>query len=321
MSKQKKEKKGLLNDIMSKSSLTKSKEKKMRDSKEEKNKLNDLLKGLTPEKIKKISNKHMRDVHSLTPAQVERLVRGKKVPRKKSLKFEEPKKEFKFGIVTDTHLCSTLCKLDELKEFYKIMEKEGVTEVLHAGDMVAGNGKMFRGQLSEMTCYGFDQQAEEVINEFPSIPGVTTHAIAGNHDLSFFNDNGADLMQTVADSRDDINYLGHYEAMINLHGVKIKLLHPERGSGYAITYKSQRMVEQMEEKNKPDIFILGHWHTSCYFNQCDVHVIHGGCWEGQGAYLVRKGIWPSIGGWIVTVKTNGKGKLLSVQPEFYTFNA
>ena len=275
---------------------------------------------LTQKQIDQMINKRLKERHNLTPAQLDKLLRKERAPKKRKLKIEAPKAEFKFGIVTDTHLCSTLCKLDELNEFYKIMKKEGVTDVMHAGDMVAGNGKMFRGQLSEMTRYGFEEQAKEVIDHYPKLPGMTTHAIAGNHDLSFYNDNGSDLMAKVASEREDINYLGHYDATIDYNGIKIKLLHPDKGGSYAISYKRQKMVEQMDEKNKPDIFILGHWHTTCYFHQCGVHVIHGGCWEEQGDYLIRKGIYSSIGGWIVNVKTNGKGKVISVQPEWYGFN-
>lgn len=274
---------------------------------------------ITQREIDRMINERIKEKHGITNAQLKRLINKQRVPKKRKTKIEVPKNEFKFGIVTDTHLSSTLCALDELHSFYEIMKKQGVKHVMHSGDLVAGNGRMFRGQEMEMSAFGLEAQAQDVIDNYPKIKGMTTHVIAGNHDLSFFNDNGGDLIKNVAHERDDFNYVGHYDATVSMGGVKIKLLHPDKGGGANITAKSNGMVDAMEEKDKPDIFILGHWHTNIYYRYKGVNVIHGGCWERESDYLIRKGISTQIGGWIVTVKTNAKGKLLSITPEWYNF--
>lgn len=56
--------------------------------------------------------------------------------------------DFRIGVVSDTHLCSNEEALDELHCAYDIFKREGITTVLHAGDIVTGRG-IYRGQEAE----------------------------------------------------------------------------------------------------------------------------------------------------------------------------
>ena len=286
------------NGIISKSTLPLSKERKME---------------------KKVLKTELKDRFNLTERQLEKMLIDSKKPKKKVIKINKPAKTFKIAVVTDTHLCSTKCAFGELESFYKIVKERGIDTVLHAGDLVAGNGKMFRGQLSEMTHYGFQAQKDFAIENYPRVSGITTFVVAGNHDLSFFNDNGADIVEEISQQRSDIKYLGHYGATFTINGIKIELLHPDKGGSYALSYSSQRIIEQLESGTKPHVYIFGHWHTAVYYHHRGVHVLHGGAWEHQSLYLKRKGINPSIGGWILTISTDNKGNVISFLPEFLKF--
>jgi len=46
----------------------------------------------------------------------------------------------------------------------------------------------------------------------------------------------------------------------------------------------------------------------------------GGVGKAKALICFRKGLYPSIGGWIVTVKTDAKGNILSLIPEFISFD-
>lgn len=98
-------------------------------------------------------------------------------------------------------------------------------------------------------------------------------------------------------------YLGQYQGDIELGKMKIRLVHPDGGGAYAISYKAQKIAEQIHSGKKPDILILGHAHTSNYFFYRNIHILNGGTFEGQTSFLLRKGINPSIGGWIIRVRT------------------
>jgi len=137
---------------------------------------------------------------------------------------------YKFGYVSDTHLCSKYERLDVLNAAYKVFRKEGITAVLHSGDILAGE-RMYRGQEYELHTIGATDQARYVIDKYPKFQGITTYFITGNHDLSHWKRSQIDVGMFIYGKRDDLVYLGQEEADIEIGGVKIRLIHP--GSGTA----------------------------------------------------------------------------------------
>ena len=69
-------------------------------------------------------------------------------------------KTIKFGVISDTHIGSKYGDLVHLKEFYKTAKESGAKFVLHAGDIVDGEG-VYRGQDYEIYAHGFDEQLQE----------------------------------------------------------------------------------------------------------------------------------------------------------------
>ena len=70
----------------------------------------------------------------------------------------------------------------------------------------------------------------------------------------------------------------------------------------------QKIIEQFTPANKPNILLLGHYHTSCYlpmYRNVDGFQLH--CFQGQTPYLKAKGLSPEIGGLILTITENKKG--------------
>ena len=132
-------------------------------------------------------------------------------------------KEEPIGLIGDTHLGSKYCRLDYLWEYYDIANREGVKKIYHAGDMVAGEN-MFRGQVYELYAHGFKAQAQEVIDEYPEVKGITTYYILGNHDLSFWKTAGADISDLVTSQRKDLVCLGYEEADIRIVSEDVRQL-------------------------------------------------------------------------------------------------
>jgi predicted phosphodiesterase len=210
----------------------------------------------------------------ISDAQLARMLSGKK-RKAKVIKRHITERSFEFGIVSDTHFCSTEEKLNELETFYQICEKEGITEVFHAGDLVAGWG-IYPGQENEVHTFGAANQAQYVINNYPKRKDIQTYFITGNHCLSFWKRSGIDIGVIVDKERRDMHYLGQYQGDIELGGVKIRLLHPDGGGAYAISYKGQKICEQIPSGQKPQILILGHFHTAVYFHYRLIHVFQAG---------------------------------------------
>lgn len=265
--------------------------------------MKELLKklGLSENQVKQI----LLENHRMSPRVLDRYLTKKNV--------------IKFGIVSDTHLCSRQEKLNELHTFYAICKKIGVEDVLHIGDLVDGNGRIYRGQLNEIHTYGVIRQANYVIKNYPQEKGIKTFFITGNHCLSFYNENGVDIGNLIVEKRDDMIYLGQYQADIKLGRAKVRLLHHDKNPAYALSYPGQKLAEQIASGQKPDILLLGHLHSSFYFWYRNIHIFNCGTFQGQTAFLLRKGINPAIGGWICEIKEGKKDNVVALTISWIPF--
>jgi len=223
-------------------------------------------------------------------------------------KFPRKLKPFKIGVVSDTHLGSTAQQLTLLRESYKIFKKEGVKMVLHAGDVVEGDGKLFKGQIYEMFLHGADAMVEYTIAHYPREKGITTYMIGGSHDYSFFKSAGTDVLKSIAKKRKDIKYLGMFGAYFNIGGIMIYLMHGDGGGAYARSYKMQKIIEQFPPDKKPNILLLGHYHVDNYLpSYRNVAGVQLPCFQTQTHYLRAKGLGPEIGHVILEIFPDTKG--------------
>lgn len=257
---------------------------------------------------------------ALSETQLKKLLNGAKLKQPKILSKNISSNTYTFAIVSDTHLCSIHEKIDELHTFYEICKREKITEVFHAGDLLCGWG-IYKGQENEVSVFGANAQINSVIERYPKIPSIRTYFITGNHDLSWWNRSGIDVGTVISSSRPDLIYCGQYSADVSISKIKIRLLHPDGGGAYALSYKAQKIAEQIPSGKKPHLLVLGHFHTSHYFFYRNMHIFNAGCFEGQSSFLLRKGINPTIGGWIIKVRiaNDPKHTILSITPTFIPF--
>ena len=253
-----------------------------------------------------------------TRKQLRQFLISKRKPKSKVLMRYFSENKLNFGIVSDTHLCSTHEKLSELHTHYAICKKQGVKIVFHAGDLVAGWG-MYHGQPNEVKVFGATSQAKYVIDNYPKVDGIVTYFITGNHDLSWWKESGVDIGVLVAEKRPDMIYLGQCFGEVKINNAKFRLLHPDGGSAYAISYKGQKIVESLASGTKPDVLIIGHYHTANYFYHRLVHVLNAGCFEGQTLYLIRKNLNPAVGGYICEIRFGKKDRVVAFQPTFIPY--
>ena len=254
----------------------------------------------------------------LTAKDLERLLQPKAV----KIKVVNPRKtlNYKFGIVSDTHLCDKACAISELHDFYKKCEKEGIREVVHAGDVVAGSGRVYAGQPQDLSVFGFDDQLAYVAENYPKFKGKT-YFINGNHDLSYRIDVGANFGAALAKKRDDLVFVGDYDATVVLNGIKIGLHHGAGGASYATSYKLQKYLEKIGSGQKPQIYILGHYHTALSMFYRNIHAFLPGCFQKPNDFSVRLGLPNTIGGFIVEaeVADDKHHSILSLKSEFITY--
>jgi len=227
------------------------------------------------------------------------------------------KDNFKFAIVSDTHLGSRYQQLSFLRAFYKEFENK-VDFFIHAGDLMEGNGKLYKGQIYEMFLHGADAQLDYIIRNYPESQ-KPTYFIGGSHDYSFVKDAGYDILRQISESREDLRYLGHAGAYLHVKNISIYIMHPDGGGAYALSYRPQKIVEQFAPEAKPHILILGHYHRTCHIPAYrNVEVFMAGCFQAQTPYLRKKNLFPVICGQIVEVGINDKG-IVNITNRYYPF--
>jgi predicted phosphodiesterase/biotin operon repressor len=228
--------------------------------------------------------------------------------------------EITFGVVSDTHLSSKECALAHLHLAYDTFMDQGITEVYHSGDIVAGRG-IYRTQDQDLTHFTFESQVNHAVDNYPKRDGIRTVLIGGNHDLEGdFGKLGADPCVAIANRRDDIDYIGAYSGTIQLvNGAFVQLVHGRGGGGYAVSYKPQKYVEGLSPGRKPALIIFGHWHISGFFRHRNVSLLLGGCFEFQTSLLIRLGLQPDVGFWIMTMRLAEDGSVVAIKPEWHPF--
>ena len=176
------------------------------------------------------------------------------------------------------------------------------------GDVVEGNGKVYRGQLYDMFVHGATAHRDYAVQTYPKRKGMTTYIIGGNHDESFYRSEGYEIVKHVAEKREDLEYLGMYGAHLNVGNIKIYMMHGAAGVAYARSYKLQKIIEQMAPQKKPHLLFSGHWHVATHLPMYrNVEGFSLGCFQSQTGYLRRKGLYPTNSGLVVKIYPDENG--------------
>ena len=216
--------------------------------------------------------------------------------------------DIRIGLVSDTHFGSRYQQLTRLQEAYATFDEEKVHLVLHSGDIVDGV-QLYRGHTQELFLQGADEQRDYAVDNYPVLPGIKTHIVAGNHDLSFKKTVGYNIVQAICAGRDDLVYEGEVSGEFLFQNCVLRLLHPSGGVAYARSYKPQKIAEALaataiddlrasDPTALPHLLALGHWHITNLGKYMGVVCISLPCFQSQTPYLAAKGLQPELG-WVV----------------------
>jgi predicted phosphodiesterase len=235
----------------------------------------------------------------------------------------------KIGVLGDTQLGSNFERLDVLNALYDLYEKEGITKVFHAGDLIDGE-KIYTGHEYEVHTVGADKQAQHVVDCYPKKKDITTYFISGNHDLTYYKKMGYDIGRGfITQARSDMIYLGPEEADFALYAGDVekrkkpaifRMFHPGgTGSAYALSYRAQKIIESYSGGEKPSILAIGHLHKASYFFVRNVHTVQVGCCQDQTRFMRNRAIQAHIGGFIIEFNLDEKGTITRFKNEFIPF--
>jgi predicted phosphodiesterase len=227
----------------------------------------------------------------------------------------------KFGVISDTHMGSIYEHEDVLHLAYKVFKEEGITTVYHAGDMCEGEN-MHPGQDYEIYAHGADDQIQACVNRYPKFQGITTYFIEGSHDLSFYKRAGTDIGPRITEKRPDLVCLGREEIDVAIQTKRgkiiMRLLHPGKGSAYALSYHPQKYIESLSGGQKPNILLIGHYHKAeflpCYRN---IFTLQAGCIQAQTSFMKRLNLAAHVGFWTVEFRVDKDNSVMRFKPEFF----
>lgn len=228
----------------------------------------------------------------------------------------------KVGVISDTHLGSKYCLRAQLREFIEYAYSQGVREILHPGDVLDG---MYRHGVYEVSHVGLDDQARDLFETLPRLPGLTYHAITGNHDATFTDSSGVDVGRYLENyfqrhGRNDLFFYGNRGAFLKIRGAVVHLWHPRSGVSYARSYALQKLIEKYSSGEKPNVLLGGHWHVYCHVFERGVHALACPTFQGGGsAFSKSLGGAPAIGGMILEWDLTEHGTMRSFRHEFRAY--
>lgn len=213
----------------------------------------------------------------------------------------------KIGVVSDTHLGSKWQQLSHLNSFYQYAESEGVDFFLHAGDFVDGSPKHHRDTVYNMFVHGYSKLRDYAIEVYPKA-SVPTYAISGNHDYSFINDNGADIVSDVCDSRPDLDYLGPIGQYMQVGNLLIYIMHPFDAGAKTLSTKPQNWITGVNSENKPHVLLMGNYHKALQLpSYRNVSGFLVPSFQGQTPFMQGKSIESVVGGIILDLGWDDEG--------------
>jgi len=221
---------------------------------------------------------------------------------KRQAELKVPTETIRFGIFGDTHFGSLYEDLGALRAYAAACRNAKVHCMIHAGDVLEGY-KLYRGQEFETHKHGWEAQSQwfkEVAPDF----GVPVYFITGNHDVAFKRAAGITVGKGLEELRPDWKFIGEDYGTVTLEAggkkFKVGVLHPGGGSSYALSYRPQKIVEQMEGGTKPNILAIGNYHKSDWIPAYrNVSVLQVGCFQRQTPFMLTKGLAAMVGGWIM----------------------
>lgn len=224
----------------------------------------------------------------------------------------------KLLLISDTHLGSKYDRVDILRYLYSKAEDIGVNYVLHSGDVTEGlSGRP--QQIYELRETSYTGQRDYVVDNYPK-SYVPTYMIAGNHDLWWVKQCGADIVKDICSKRKDLRYLGSDCEDLAIGKLKIRLFHGKGSSNtYAKSYKLQKYLDSVPIEERPHILQTGHIHQAFYYKQDKTHCFQTSCLQDLTPFERSMGFNNDKSCWWVNVYTDDKGNPVQIKQELETF--
>ena len=257
------------------------------------------------------NNGHLFDIINGT------IVKTKPIKEQEVYKISNDLDHIKLLLISDTHLASIYDRLDILRYLYAKAEDKEINYILHSGDLTDGlSGRP--QQIHELKETSYTGQRDYVITKYPKSE-ISTYIIAGNHDLWWVKQCGADICQDICNARPDLTYLGSDCEDLKIGKLKIRMRHGAGGNAYAKSYKLQKYLDSINTDERPHILQMGHTHQAFYMKQGKTHCFQTSCLQDLTPYERSQGFSNDKSCWWVEVYMDKNGNPVKIKQELETF--
>ena len=248
-----------------------------------------------------------------------RIIRTKPVRESGIYRLDSNLDHIRLLLLSDTHLGSKFDRIDILNYLYDEADRRKVDYVIHSGDLCEG----FSGRPQQLTelkpdMASYTGQRDYVIEKYPKWY-KHTYFIAGNHDLWWIRQCGADICRDIANNREDLVYLGSDCENMKIGKLNLRIFHGTGGNAYAKSYKLQKYLDSIDAEERPHILQTGHIHQAFYMKQGNTHCFQTSCLQDLTPYARSKGLSNDKSVWWVDVYNDDKGNPVKVSQELETF--
>lgn len=218
--------------------------------------------------------------------------------------------EFKFVAISDIRLGAKSQQLAILNDIYRKASKMGIKNVILCGNISAGL-KPITDTISNFID-DTNEQIDYIVANYPKFEGIKTYFISGKIDDKHINKNNVNIGKRISELRDDLIYLGEDICDIKIDKVKMQVMNSKLSKTYTSSYRTQQTIDAYRSEDKPDILLYGGLLQMEKYTYRDVICISVPSVCSTDNEMKTKRYSNTIGAWYITVKTNDKGFLKSI---------
>lgn len=232
------------------------------------------------------------------------------------------KNHVRIGVSGDYHLGNKEYDPEFMKFYVRETKKQKVDFHINGGDIFDGWYQNRPSSLFEQNAIGFDQQMKLAVQELSQLE-APIYLITGNHSYNtFVRGAGVEAGPVLEDKLERVgveaHYLGNAEGDLELKcGTNIKILHPDGGTAYALSYRPQKIIESLQGGEKPAVLFIAHYHKIEYLFYRNVHAFQTGTFCGQTKFMRGKSIPAHKGFWIIDIYTDSTGQVDKIVPQLF----
>lgn len=176
-------------------------------------------------------------------------------------------------VVSDLHAGSRYCLKKAIREHVRWCYAAGARHTLIPGDALDGFYDDHGTHL--LTSTSADDQADEMLDAVPELPGNTVSFITGNHEDTYRKRGAGDVGELIearamARGRGDVRYVGERAGRVRVEGVEVELWHPNGGGG-GNSGPLHKRIAGYGRGQEPDVLLVGHYHAFAHVVQRGVH--------------------------------------------------